>query len=134
MTCDSADVLVIDDDADVRRLLRLILTTNGYTAYEAADGLTGLDRLRTHPGPLVTLLDWQLPRMDGLAVLNALAADADPTVVQRHAYILLTAHYDAPEVLTTTYPPSVPVTVMRKPFEVPALLAALEQAAQRVKH
>ncbi len=133
MTCDRPDVLVVDDDADIRELLRLILTNNGYTAHEAPDGITGLDCLRTHPGPLVTLLDWQLPRVDGLAVLHALAADDDPTIVERHAFILLTAHYDAPEILNMVYPPSVPVTVMRKPFEVPALLAALEQAAQRVK-
>lgn len=102
----------------------------GYVVYEAPDGMSGLNRLRTHPTPLVVLLDWQMPGMDGLQVLHALAADAP--VAQRHVFILLTALYDAPELYSDPFPPEVAVSVLGKPFDMNRLLRAIAEATEQL--
>jgi CheY-like chemotaxis protein len=64
-------VLVVDDDAAVRLLLRRILEAEGYTVVEAENGRAALERLgeRT-PGAI--LLDLMMPEMDGFEFLSAL--------------------------------------------------------------
>jgi CheY-like chemotaxis protein len=71
---DAACVLVIDDDATARALLRRHLTKAGYRVEEAADGRTGLERARDLRPRAITL-DVMMPGMDGWAVLAALKAD-----------------------------------------------------------
>ena len=64
-------VLVADDDPDLRHLVRGILTAQGFRVAEAEDGIAALDeaqRLR----PDVMLLDMDMPRLDGLGVLDTL--------------------------------------------------------------
>ena len=67
-------VLVIDDDATARALMRNHLTRAGYRVEEASDGRTGLARARAFPPDVITL-DAIMPGMDGWAVLSALKAD-----------------------------------------------------------
>jgi type IV pilus assembly protein PilB len=64
-------VLVVDDDPAMRTLIRTILSGQGLRVAEAADGITALDevqRLR----PSLMLLDMEMPRLDGLGVLETL--------------------------------------------------------------
>jgi two-component system KDP operon response regulator KdpE len=64
-------VLVIDDEIQMRRLLRACLERNGYEVFEAATGDAGLDEaVRRQPDAV--LLDLGLPDMDGQAVLKRL--------------------------------------------------------------
>ena len=57
-------VLVVDDHAPVRELVRLVLEGAGYAVREAADGAEALRRVReTRPG--VILLDLAMPGLDG---------------------------------------------------------------------
>ena len=67
-------VLVIDDDATARALMRNHLTRAGYRVEEASDGRTGLARARAFPPDVITL-DAIMPGMDGWAVLSALKSD-----------------------------------------------------------
>jgi two-component system, OmpR family, KDP operon response regulator KdpE len=64
-------VLVIDDERQIRRLLRVCLEANGYRVEEAATGKDGIVQAAQHP-PNVVLLDLGLPDMDGVAVLKRL--------------------------------------------------------------
>jgi signal transduction histidine kinase/DNA-binding response OmpR family regulator len=66
-------VLVVDDDAGNRQLLRRILEEEGYTVVEAQNGRAALERMgeRT-PGAI--LLDLMMPEMDGFEFVNALRA------------------------------------------------------------
>jgi CheY-like chemotaxis protein len=64
-------VLVIDDDASVRRLLHTALEKQGFLVETAGDGESGLARAREHHPGLI-LLDLHMPGMDGTAVLRAL--------------------------------------------------------------
>jgi GAF domain-containing protein/CheY-like chemotaxis protein len=57
-------VLVVDDDADLRQLLRRMLEPEGYTVVEAEHGRAALQRLR-ESSPSVVLLDLMMPEMDG---------------------------------------------------------------------
>ena len=64
-------VLVIDDEVQIRRLLRILLEANGYHVLEAASGQSGLTEAAMRR-PDVVILDLGLPDLDGLAVLNRL--------------------------------------------------------------
>ena len=62
-------VLIVDDEPQIRRLLRVCLERNGYQVVEASSGEEGIDRAIERQPDLV-LLDLGLPDMDGLAVLS----------------------------------------------------------------
>jgi DNA-binding NarL/FixJ family response regulator len=66
-------VLIIDDDADVRRTLKAILSTDPHVdiAAEASDGRQGLTAARVQQ-PDVILLDIRMPTLDGLTTLECL--------------------------------------------------------------
>jgi two-component system KDP operon response regulator KdpE len=63
--------LIIDDEVQIRRLLRLTLEAHGYKVFEAADGQTGLLEAGQRR-PDVVVLDLGLPGLDGLTVLKRL--------------------------------------------------------------
>ncbi len=66
-------VLIVEDDAHIRRVLRTLLEHEGFEVREACDGLEGLDSvLREEPACIVT--DTMMPRMDGLKMLECIAA------------------------------------------------------------
>jgi signal transduction histidine kinase/CheY-like chemotaxis protein len=67
-------VLVIDDNADARDLIRRFLTAEGFRVVEAATGEAGLELARSARPDLITL-DVLMPAMDGWSVLTALKAD-----------------------------------------------------------
>jgi two-component system KDP operon response regulator KdpE len=73
MTADSthAKVLIIDDEPQIRRLLRLTLEDVGYKIFEAENGLQGLASAATN-APDVVILDLGLPDMNGVDVLRQL--------------------------------------------------------------
>jgi DNA-binding NarL/FixJ family response regulator len=74
-------VLIVDDHAAFRRFARALLQAEGFEVVgEAEDGASALEaaaRLR----PAVVLLDVQLPDLDGFAVAEQLAEEADPPQV-----------------------------------------------------
>lgn len=61
--------LIIDDEPQIRRLLRVILEANGYRALDAATGNNGLAEVAQRK-PDVVVLDLGLPDLDGLTVLK----------------------------------------------------------------
>ncbi len=79
-------ILVVDDEANIRRVLAAQLTRDGYEVHTAEDGEQALGILREHHIDLV-ITDLRMPKMDGMDLLrNALAMDPDLPVV------ILTAH------------------------------------------
>ncbi len=64
-------LLIVDDDAGVRKALRRILTSADYEVEEAADAFKALDAMDTSP-PDAALLDIKMPGMDGLSLLDNL--------------------------------------------------------------
>lgn len=68
-------VLVVDDDATIRRLLQITLETEGFTVTTAGDGVEGLRMAQEAPRPDLVLLDIMMPGMDGLQVCHTLKND-----------------------------------------------------------
>jgi CheY-like chemotaxis protein len=82
------DVLVVDDDFDLRDTLQEILQDFGYEVAVASDGCEALDWLRSHELPKLVLLDWMMPVCDGASFRAAQLADERLAAVP---VVLLTA-------------------------------------------
>ena len=65
MKKDKRTVLIVDDDADIRDLMKIILEHEGYRVNVAADGFEALQQLQGGAHPSLILLDLMMPRMDG---------------------------------------------------------------------
>lgn len=66
-----ARILIIEDDAAIRDLLRVLLERKGHTVREAGDGQEGIHLYRTDPCDLV-ITDLIMPRKEGLETIVAL--------------------------------------------------------------
>jgi type IV pilus assembly protein PilB len=88
-----ATILLADDDAQMRRLVRTVLEREGFRVIEAADGLDTLEAVETQAIDLV-LLDHDMPRLTGLGVLEELRAAVGTAALP---VIMLTARTDDTE-------------------------------------
>jgi CheY-like chemotaxis protein len=68
-------VLVVDDNADIRMLLRAVLDRSGYRVVEAGHGLEALALLKADGDVDVVVLDVQMPDMDGWEILARIRDD-----------------------------------------------------------
>ncbi len=73
-------VLIVDDDQRLLKMLQRTLAYEGFDAITAVDGEEALDKVYTQRPDLI-ILDWMLPKMDGLDVLQTLRADRDKTPI-----------------------------------------------------
>src|SRR5205807_955353 len=73
-------VLIVDDNAADRALLRTILGRAGYSVYEAAKGREAIERARA-VRPHVIILDVNLPDISGLEVCRAVRADHELSAI-----------------------------------------------------
>jgi len=79
-------LLVIDDEASTRDLLKLSLERDGYTVFTAEDGPRGLE-LFARENPSIILMDIKMPGMDGIEVLRRVkeqGSDAEVIVITGH--------------------------------------------------
>jgi two-component system, OmpR family, KDP operon response regulator KdpE len=116
-------ILVVDDEPQIRRIMRSELTSAGYEVDDAKTGEEALGKLREFRPDLV-LLDINMPGMDGLSACRAIRADANIAV------IMLTVHNteaDKIEALDAGADDFV-----TKPFSTPELLARIRAAMRRV--
>jgi DNA-binding response OmpR family regulator len=84
---DSSTILLVEDEASVRKVLTFPLERDGYTVVQAADGEEALERFDAHSIDLV-VLDIMLPKLDGLEVCKRLRANSTVPI------IMLTARDD----------------------------------------
>jgi DNA-binding response OmpR family regulator len=68
-------ILIVEDEAHIRRVLEYNLKLDGFEVYMAEDGGVGL-KLAREKQPDVILLDWLMPVMNGLQILAELKADS----------------------------------------------------------
>jgi YesN/AraC family two-component response regulator len=62
------NILIIDDEPQIRSMVRLILERSGYGVMEAADGLEGITRFREKPADLI-ITDLIMPNRDGIGMI-----------------------------------------------------------------
>jgi two-component system, OmpR family, response regulator MtrA len=117
-----ARILLVEDDPSIREITALGLRAAGFSVDTAADGAEGVERWRRDRPDLV-LLDVMLPRLDGLEVLRAIRREATTPVV------MLTARADTIDVVVGLE--SGADDYVRKPFEMPELVARVRAALRR---
>ncbi len=125
-----AKVLIIEDDDSIRESIHFILADEGYETLEASNATEGQAMLLGSEEPLVVLLDYRLPAMDGCDLLGIIAQDA--RLRDRHAIVMMSASpketaQDCEDVLE-----DLAVPVLGKPFELDELVEAVRQAQLRL--
>ncbi|MGH9343171.1 MAG: response regulator transcription factor, partial [Terriglobia bacterium] len=119
-------ILVVDDEPQIRRVLRTALTANGYEVSDARSGEEAVETLRNAPFDLV-LLDMNLPGLDGVGACRALRESRSDSEL---AIIMLTvrgAEKDKVKALDAGADDYV-----TKPFSTPELLARIRAALRRM--
>jgi DNA-binding response OmpR family regulator len=115
-------VLIVEDDEAIRALLATLLSRDGFSPEVCGDGNEAVQRLRTN-GYDAILLDLMLPGQFGFDVIRFLNAER-PSLSPR--VIVLTA---ASQATLRDFDASQVHAVMRKPFDVNALLASVRECA-----
>lgn len=118
-----ARILVIDDDPQIRRLMRMTLIGQGYEVRDASSGEEALDKLRESRFDLA-LLDVNMPGMGGLETCRLLRCDSDAAIVM---LTVRDAERDKIEALDAGADDYV-----TKPFRMPELLARIRAALRRI--
>jgi CheY-like chemotaxis protein len=125
-----AVVLVADDDQAIRETLECVLHDAGYDVLLANDGAAALTTIRQAAQPLVVLLDHLMPRLDGFAVLRAVASDQ--ALRKRHGYVLISA---IPRMLKNderALLSELDASMLAKPFDLDDLLRMVGAVDQRI--
>ncbi len=120
-------ILVVDDDANIVRLVRSYLEQAGYAVQTAADGKTALQAIRTVRPDLV-VLDLMLPEMDGLAVTRAVRAE--PTLAATPILMLTARVEDVDRIIGLEMGADDYVT---KPFNPREVLARVKAILRRIQ-
>lgn len=120
---DKPTALIIDDEVQIRRLLRVVLEADGYRVVDSETGRQGLSDVALRR-PDVVLLDLGLPNMDGLVVLQRLREWS-------HVPVLILSVRDGPEDKVAALDAGADDYVT-KPFESAELLARLRAIQRRV--
>ena len=116
-------ILLVEDDPSIRELTTIGLRAAGYEVVEAADGRQALERFASER-PDAVVLDIMLPVLDGLAVCRTIRLESVVPI------IMLTARTDAFDVVAGLEAGA--DDYVRKPFELPELVARLRVALRRV--
>lgn len=125
MIASQHNVLIVDDEAPMRHMLRMVLERDGYTVTEATSGSQGLERLRTgHYG--VILCDIRMPEMDGLTFLREKQSHQyGGTVVMMSAYGSIDTAVECMKHGAYDY--------ISKPFRPDEILLAVRKAEERLQ-
>lgn len=116
-------ILVVDDEPQIRRIMRTTLTGAGYEVDDAKTGEEALNKVRAFRPDLV-LLDVNMPGMSGLAACRAIRADSGAGIIM---LTVRNAEADKVEALDAGADDFV-----TKPFSTPELLARIRAALRRV--
>jgi two-component system KDP operon response regulator KdpE len=115
-------ILVVDDDPQIRRVMKATLVSHGYEVIEARTGEEGLE-LAGKESPNLVLLDMNMPGMDGLETCRALRAVSDVPVI-----VLTVRNTEKDKVAALDAGGDDYVT---KPFGIEELLARIRAALRR---
>lgn len=121
-----ANILVVDDEARLARLICRVLREEGYMAVHVADGRSALRQALAEPFDML-VLDWMLPDLDGLGVIKRLrAADIDVPVLMLTARTQVEDRVEGLDAGADDYLP--------KPFAFSELLARVRALVRRPRH
>lgn len=113
------NILVVDDELNVRQLLSKVLTKEGYQVYTACDGLEGLDLLQTISIDII-ISDIKMPKMTGIEFLHRVK-EMDPDI----GFILITAFATMETAIDALK--SGAQDYVTKPFDITEILTAVKK-------
>ncbi|MGA6926632.1 MAG: response regulator [Desulfosarcina sp.] len=121
----TGDILLVDDEAGIRKVLSISLADLGFTVHtaeDAAEALTLIDRVR----PSIILTDIKMPGMDGIKLLKVIKGRWPDTEV-----IMLTGHGDMDLAIESLKFEA--TDFITKPISEDALTVALRRAGERIR-
>ena len=118
-----ARILIVDDESNIRLMVRIALQAAGHVVETAADGAEGLDKFQMGENCDAVLLDQRMPGMDGLQVLEAMRERrSDARVILITAFGTIDLARDARRLGAVGF--------LRKPFTTDALRGAVRMALE----
>ena len=115
-----SNILIVDDDADILKLISIRLVAAGYVTTTASNGIEAMAAIALHRPDLI-ISDLRMPAMDGMALLEA-AHKSHPTLPM----IMLTAHGSIPDAVSATQQGA--FGFLTKPFDSQELLQLVAAA------
>jgi two-component system, OmpR family, KDP operon response regulator KdpE len=115
-------ILVVDDDPQIRRVMRVTLTGQGYEVDDAKEGAAALEKLRDQRFDLV-LLDMNMPGMGGLEACRAIRGQSDIAIIMLTVRDSESDKVEALDAGADDY--------ITKPYNPPELLARIRAALRR---
>jgi len=115
-------ILVVDDDPQIRRVMRVTLTGQGYEVDDAKDGEAALEKLRDQRFDLV-LLDMNMPGVSGLEACRAIRAQSEIAIIMLTVRDTESDKVEALDAGADDY--------ITKPYNPPELLARIRAALRR---
>lgn len=119
-------VLVAEDDPKTQKALIFLLQRHGYTATAANDGQATLDILSRPDPPTIVLLDWEMPKFNGLDVCRLLRA----MPLRRYIYVIMVTARDSAADLLEAFEAGAD-DFLSKPADTAQLLARM-RSGERV--
>lgn len=116
-------ILLIEDDSDIRESIQLLLEMEGFTVRTARNGKEGLEYLAKIAHPCLILLDLFMPVMNGYQFLDALEKNGD--LIASLPIIVLTAAANHGNALTEVKKKS--KGILRKPIDLEGFLKVVKQ-------
>lgn len=123
MTNPGANILIVEDEPEIRRFLRSALVTEGYKVVESATARRGAIDASTHK-PDLAIIDLGLPDFDGIDVIRQIRAWSPMPIIVLSARAQEASKIDAFEAGADDY--------VTKPFGVGELIARVKVALRRV--
>lgn len=108
-------VLVVEDDAAIRRLVSMVLKRNGYDVETASDGLEAVFKLGLNDYSVI-VLDLMMPNLDGFTFIETIAAN-DPDRLRK----IIVTSAASPAVIRERMR-GAPFSLMPKPFDIRELI------------
>ena len=116
-------ILIVEDEANIRELLRLYLEREGYTVLEVENGVEGIKKWKSDK-PDMLLLDVMMPVMDGWEVCREIRAESDVPI------IMLTAKGETADRVSGLEMGADDYIV--KPLEMPEVIARVRAVFRRI--
>ena len=118
----NARVLVVDDEPQIRRVVKATLAAQGYAVSEARSGEEAIERLNEDKPDLV-LLDFNMPHMNGIETCRAIRMTSDVAIIMLTVRNTEREKVDALDAGADDY--------VTKPFSTPELLARIRATLRR---
>lgn len=118
-------ILVVDDEPQIRRVMRVSLSAQGYLVNDAKTGDEALEKIREERYDLI-LLDVNLPGLDGLATCREIRESSDVAIIMLTVRNSERDKVNALDAGADDY--------VTKPFSTPELLARIRAALRRTSH